>query len=57
MVVDGTLVVFKRAKKDVEAELMGHGFVKESFEYLWSLKTYQYTGEAIQVSAGRSPSS
>ncbi len=47
MVVDGTLVVFKRARKDVEAELLGHKFVKESFEYLWSLKTYQYTGEAI----------
>ena len=47
MVVDGTLIVFKRARKDVETELLGHKFTKESFEYLWSLKTYQYTGEAI----------
>jgi DNA topoisomerase-2 len=57
MVVDGTLIVFKRARKDVEAELLGHKFAKESFEYLWSLKTYQYTGEAIQVSAGLRPGS
>ena len=49
MVTDEELVVFKKKKVDLEQELVNLNFVKidESFDYLLSIKTYQYTLEEM----------
>lgn len=49
MVVDDEIVIFKRKKADLEAELEQKKFAKtnESYSYLLDIKTYQYTEEAI----------
>ena len=46
LVISGELVIFKRKQADVEADLVKLKF--DSFEYLWNLKTSQYTEEAIR---------
>jgi DNA topoisomerase-2 len=47
MVVDNELVVFRRKKQTIEADLKTKGFV-EPFDHLMNIKTYQYTEEAIE---------
>ena len=47
MVVDGTLVVFRRKKQEIETDLKTHGFA-EPYDHLMNIKTYQYTEEAIE---------
>jgi DNA topoisomerase-2 len=49
MVVDDELVIFKRKRADLEAELARLGFetVDGSYDHLLHIKTYQYTEEAI----------
>ena len=49
-VVDGTLVVFKRSRADIEADLL-KAYLKGpdgTFDHLMNIKTYQYTLEAIK---------
>jgi DNA topoisomerase-2 len=49
-VVDGTLVVFKRSRADIEADLL-KAYLKGpdgTFDHLMNIKTYQYTTEAIK---------
>jgi DNA topoisomerase-2 len=49
MVSDGDLIVFKRTRVRIEEDLVHKKFekVQESFEYLFDIKTYQYTSEAV----------
>jgi DNA topoisomerase-2 len=48
-VVDGDLVVFKRKRIVIEENLIREKFDKfdDSYDYLFNIKTYQYTEEAI----------
>ena len=48
-VISGSLVVFNQAKKSIEQELVTRQYEKidGTFDYLFNIKTYQYTSEAI----------
>ena len=49
MVVDDELIIFKKKKSVLEAELADlFPKIEDSFDYLLNIKTYQYTEEAIQ---------
>ena len=54
MVVNDEIVIFKRKKADLEAELSVKNFTKvnDSYNYLLDIKTYQYTEEAIAKMMG-----
>jgi DNA topoisomerase-2 len=48
MVIEGDLVVFKKKKKDLEAE-MSQTFpkIEGNYDYLLNIKTVQYTEESV----------
>ena len=50
-VVNDEIIIFKRKKSDLEAQIASHGFIKvdSSYDYLLNIKTYQYTEEAIEA--------
>lgn len=47
MVINDKLVVFKRKKQELEAEMETH--FERPFDYLLHIKTYQYTHEEVQA--------
>ena len=47
MVIDGTLTIFKRTRLDIESDLKCLKFAGPSYDYLFNIKTYQYTTEHI----------
>jgi len=47
MVIEGTLLIFKRSKTDIETELKSLKFDGPSYDYLFNIKTYQYTSEYV----------
>ena len=50
MVINDKLVVFKRKKQDLEAEMESlFDKMNDSFDYLLHIKTYQYTQEAVEA--------
>jgi hypothetical protein len=48
-VISETLVIFKRSKTTIEDDLLNRKYSKidGSYSYLFNIKTYQYTSEAI----------
>ena len=48
-IVGEEIIIFKRKKSDLEAQIVTHGFKKidGNYDYLLNIKTYQYTEEAI----------
>ncbi len=48
-VVDEKIIVFKKKKAELEAQIVAKGFKKVdgNYDYLLNIKTYQYTEEAI----------
>jgi len=47
MVIDGSLTIFKRTRSDIERDLKSLKFDGPSYDYLFNIKTYQYTIEQI----------
>jgi DNA topoisomerase-2 len=49
-VIDEKLVVFRKKKADLEAEMATMKFdkVEGTYDYLLNIKTYQYTHEALE---------
>ena len=50
MVIEGEIIVFRKPKATLEAELASLDFAKidDSYDYLMNIKTYQYTEEAVK---------
>lgn len=48
MVIDGSLTIFKRTRSDIERDLKSLKFDGPSYDYLFNIKTYQYTSEHVE---------
>ena len=48
MVIDGSLTIFKRTRSDIETDLKSLKFDGPSYDYLFNIKTYQYTSEHVE---------
>jgi DNA topoisomerase-2 len=48
MVIDGSLTIFKRNRSDIERDLKSLKFDGPSYDYLFNIKTYQYTSEHVE---------
>ncbi len=48
LVIDGTIIIFRQTKKDIEKSLMHHKFEKSIWGDLFDIKTYQYTSDELE---------
>jgi hypothetical protein len=46
-VISGNIVIFKKKKTEIELMMMTHKFKPDTFEYLFNIKTCDYTEESI----------
>jgi DNA topoisomerase-2 len=47
LVISGNIVIFKKKKTEIELMMMTHKFKSDTFEYLFNIKTCDYTEESI----------
>ena len=48
LVINGSLTIFKRSRSDIERDLKSLQFDGPSYDYLFNIKTYQYTSEHVE---------